>query len=229
MESLPFVFQSEECVICLDNNATEVFEPCNHSCACRDCSREIMAKKMDCPLCRAKINQSMSMDNFIYSSKFVEVEKKELDEFKIRRDDYISELRRPCAKNAGMTGNSKLARGVSREMGSEMEEREKERKGTDRVTATKVEFVVLDQSNGKILQATYKVGRKGIVEEYPFMEWPLAKSTFTETISGDTITTLDMATHYPEFYWLWRHHIKNVEDALVECGLIQNKRQRTKR
>jgi hypothetical protein len=231
-----FVFSSEECVVCLSDKPTQVFKMCNHCCCCAGCSKKIVGAAMQCPLCRGKIIKSVAINDVVdglAKGESVPVLADELKSFKERRNEYVAELERACAKNAGFVGKSKLARGVAREMGSELEERQKETKGGERCTS-KAEFSVtgnlVDGGNVAIdgnLEVKFKVGRKTYTEIVPFMEWESAKNFFVELIAGDNITTLDMATHYPEEYWLWRYHKKNVEEALQEAGLIQNKRHRS--
>jgi hypothetical protein len=218
----------------MDSESAQVFKPCGHACCCNGCAKQIITAKMDCPLCRSPITKSIGTDKISVHS---DDEKK----FQERKSDYISQLKQRCAKNAGYTGNSKMARGVGSEMGDAMEEIEKERAGEQRYSAGKeTSFEVVNDAtfeknatfeNGTIggLRITYKVGKKMISEMIPYFEWESTKSTFVEKMTGDTITVLDMASHYPEDYWLWRYHQtgnSGVENALQETGLLQPKRRR---
>lgn len=44
----------KRCKVCLDQDATLVFVPCGHICACEQCCRSLK----QCPLCRTKINKA---------------------------------------------------------------------------------------------------------------------------------------------------------------------------
>lgn len=47
------VFESEECVICMDSAPTETLRPCQHKCLCLICSGKLKsAQNLMCPLCR---------------------------------------------------------------------------------------------------------------------------------------------------------------------------------
>jgi len=43
------------CIVCLNSVRSHVFTPCNHLCACEECSLDIMKKKAGCPICRTDI------------------------------------------------------------------------------------------------------------------------------------------------------------------------------
>lgn len=51
-------FQSNECVICLENKCNIIFLPCGHVCACWICE----AGLTECPLCRATIAQKVRLN-----------------------------------------------------------------------------------------------------------------------------------------------------------------------
>ena len=44
-----------ECVVCLDNERTHMFKPCNHLCVCEGCSMAVMGSTAECPACRAEV------------------------------------------------------------------------------------------------------------------------------------------------------------------------------
>ena len=46
-----------ECVVCMDEENTHMFTPCNHKCVCKACADMItrMGGKAECPICRAKV------------------------------------------------------------------------------------------------------------------------------------------------------------------------------
>ena len=217
------VYLSEECVVCLCGLPSKVFLKCRHCCSCDDCTQNIVATNMECPLCRSKIERNVDLSSMVKPDSTLDnVSQNELTSFSARRDDYIKRMRQGCTKNAGYTGKSKLAKSVAREIGDELEEREKERLGSNRCLAKNVEFSCQDTN----LKVSYKIGRKVYSEDMLLSDWDTAKTEFIELMSGDTISVLDMATHYADHYWLWRYYSKNVENALVQCGLIQNKRRR---
>ncbi|KAK3085257.1 hypothetical protein FSP39_000761 [Pinctada imbricata] len=45
------------CVVCMDNPINTVFLPCRHSKCCRECASSLQL----CPLCRARINETMDI------------------------------------------------------------------------------------------------------------------------------------------------------------------------
>jgi len=51
-------YQSNECVICLENKCNIIFLPCGHVCACWNCE----AGLTECPLCRATIVQKVRLN-----------------------------------------------------------------------------------------------------------------------------------------------------------------------
>jgi len=44
-----------ECIICMDNERTHLFEPCSHLKCCSGCAQRIIADKQCCPVCRHNI------------------------------------------------------------------------------------------------------------------------------------------------------------------------------
>lgn len=53
------IFESECCVICMDNNPTHVMNPCGHKCICFDCLNEYQNNKTraNCPCCRKEVSK----------------------------------------------------------------------------------------------------------------------------------------------------------------------------
>lgn len=139
-------FSSEECVICMDNATSIVFLPCSHACTCNDCSNMILKAKMDCPLCRSLITTTSSAVNEVS----VPLLQKELDDFSVRKEEYVKELGSKCASNAGFVGKSKFARSVGRACGSELDERILQNAGTDRYGGMKAEYTI----NGEIFSVS---------------------------------------------------------------------------
>lgn len=46
---------SASCSICLDQDASTVFQPCGHLCACEGCAMMVYEAQGKCPICRADI------------------------------------------------------------------------------------------------------------------------------------------------------------------------------
>jgi hypothetical protein len=53
------VFESSECVICMDKQSEIIFIPCGHFCICLNCNSNLDRK---CPMCRAKIEHFATKD-----------------------------------------------------------------------------------------------------------------------------------------------------------------------
>jgi hypothetical protein len=51
------VYQSEDCVVCLENNTNILFYSCGHSCVCDKCSPGLDK----CPLCRSRITIALNV------------------------------------------------------------------------------------------------------------------------------------------------------------------------
>jgi hypothetical protein len=190
------IFNSEECVICMEMPSAVTFLHCGHKCTCSSCSDQVKKANMYCPLCRSDISvYSLADDNAFLPSE------KELESFGAHREEYLTLLRRSCAKNAGYVGSGKQARSVGRAMGSELEERVKENAGTDRYGGMKPTFTV----DGETFTVSYRVQgkRKPIVETYQYQEWEQAKEAISELIREDIV---GVATHYPEYFWLTKYH-----------------------
>lgn len=56
------VFESAECVVCLECSPTIIFAPCGHFCSCDECAKSIFNTTKKCPMCRATINQLVTKD-----------------------------------------------------------------------------------------------------------------------------------------------------------------------
>lgn len=55
------VFESADCVVCLDCEPAIIFAPCGHFCACEDCARQLFSSSgKRCPMCRATIAQCVT-------------------------------------------------------------------------------------------------------------------------------------------------------------------------
>jgi hypothetical protein len=176
------VFNSVECVICLDETPTQIFNPCRHKCTCEGCSKQITEASLLCPLCRSDIKEVTSSD---VDGDFKEIDSDILEDFlQNKRKKYISKFR--VAKNTGWKGNSKQARAVNSNICNELEQRERETKGGDRcMSKNKVVELIEDQ-----LHVTFKIGRKSFKEQYEY----------DETIREEP--TLELAINEPNKYWI---------------------------
>ena len=45
------------CIICNSKKENYIFEPCNHTICCEECSKKIFTKDKTCPICKTKIKQ----------------------------------------------------------------------------------------------------------------------------------------------------------------------------
>ena len=46
------------CVVCMDNERSCLYVPCNHLAVCAECDADIMAACLPCPVCNAAIDRS---------------------------------------------------------------------------------------------------------------------------------------------------------------------------
>lgn len=226
MEGPSQIFSSEECVICMGSAALITFLPCRHCCTCGDCDQLVKARGMECPLCRGEITGRAVTCNSLLPSQ------KELDEFEPRRDEYLSRLSKPVAKNAGFVGRSKLARSVAFAIGNELEQRILEGAGGDRRMTKSVEFFPSEprekEGEEETLRVLYKVGRKTHKESAPLISsWDQVLVEALETMEQPVSDMLELAIYYPELYWLCKWHKKNEED-LKEGGIIKAEKRRKK-
>lgn len=179
---------------------------------------------MACPLCRQVIVRKYQ---YLIPDSMERVPLAEVAEFKMdRRSEFMAALRSHHTRNALFLGKTKFTRSVGSLAGSELELRQMQTKGTERYGVGKK--VTLEQKEDTLL-VTYKVGRRTMNESYPFRTWEEARDQLVEGLKeeDETISVLDLATHYPEYYWSWHLH-KNgkVEEALQEEGIAPRKRGR---
>lgn len=232
------IFDCDECVICLDHPPTSVFYPCRHRCCCTSCGELVEKSKMTCPLCRARISEVLVFEGNILPSSAIGPD--EIEVFKReRREDYIKQLRAPVAKDAGFKGKGKMARSVAREVGSELENRQRETAGTERVTAKPscIQFTEqpaedaqpADADNLRNLRIDYKCGRSKRQELHALITLDEAREGLLECLSGDKVTLLDVATYYPEYYWLIKYHLSDSGQSITDylgndMNVLQKKR-----
>ncbi len=217
------IFTTDECVLCLDAMPTILFAPCNHVCACGECAGLVLAAALACPMCRQVIAQHRVAMTLEGDDVIVPVESAIVAEFKQeRRKNYVECMgRAKHTANAAFKGKSKFARSVSSAIGNELERRRAENTGTERVQAPNKK-VAFERVGEDTLVVTWKVTRKPIVESHPYMELDAALADLAA--DGEAISTLDLATWWPEYYWNIRHHAGSVERTLQLAGLLSGKR-----
>jgi len=211
------VFESVECVVCLEDEDSNykpgtVFVPCGHCCCCDACIANILEAKLACPLCRKVITSVRVRDEMQPTQPIAELE---LRNFKdSRRAEYRSRFV-GFKSGAGFAGKGKLARSVGAAALSELEVRQSETSGGERMmNGGKAIIQRVDDS----LVVDYKVGRSKRSETIPFTELDSTLEDLREQLAGDCISALDVAIYYPEHFWLFRYHKINVEDALQRIG-----------
>jgi hypothetical protein len=140
----------------------------------------------------------------------------EVEEFKKeRRAEYRSKFPATLRAGAGFVGKGKLARSVGAAALSELELRQAETRGGERMmNAGKATFARVEDT----LVIDYKVGRSKRHESAPYQELVLAMDDLKQQLGGDLISALDVAIHYPEHYWLFRYHKMSVDEALKQIG-----------
>lgn len=47
---------SDNCIVCIEEAKKVVFRPCSHLSCCKECTKNILFNKKECPICRIKIN-----------------------------------------------------------------------------------------------------------------------------------------------------------------------------
>lgn len=220
------IFETTECVVCLDEEApAKIFAPCGHKCCCDECVEKIMAIHQPCPLCRQIITE---VRHYVLEDvdTMAHVDTDDVDNFKTNhRAAYVEKLRSAFTSAAGFIGKGKLARSVAMAACDELETRRRETEGSARLMVGKK--VTLVQSEDTLL-VTYrpKGKRKDVNESHPFMTWEQARAQIVEGLDGDTITLLDFAAHYPEYYWAFHHHNEGkVEEAMRDAGLVPKRRR----
>ena len=60
--SVESVYESSECVVCLDAPPAIIFAPCGHFCACEECATSLHRTTKKCPMCRANIVQCVTKE-----------------------------------------------------------------------------------------------------------------------------------------------------------------------
>lgn len=56
------IYESTDCVICLDCPPSIVFAPCGHNACCSECSDQLKATTKKCPMCRSNIEHFVTRD-----------------------------------------------------------------------------------------------------------------------------------------------------------------------
>ena len=191
------MFSEEECVICCDGPPTVVFVPCKHHVTCGTCADRIMTAKLECPMCRSRID---SLSNAGMGAS-LPVMLSEVEQFDRDREPYLARLKAAMTGNAGFTGKNKQARAVSHAAGDELARRRTENEGADRCMAKQVKITQEDDT----FTVTYKVGRKQRTETHPYFTWEELVEATREILDGDQLTMPDFAGFYPDLYWLGRH------------------------
>lgn len=220
------VFIVDECVICLDVVPNRTFAPCGHMCCCESCAEEIETAKMPCPLCRSNITSVLV---YTLDQDAVEAAPEEVVEnFKQNeRADYVKRLRPSHARNAAFVGKNKFSKSVSGAIGDELEKRQMETRGTERVM-TKPSAVVFETIGDHTLVVKYKIGRKTWEESQALMELDDIRRDFRQTEPEELPTdNVDLATWYPDYYWNIYHLTdRKVSAFMEECGVSKRQRRR---
>lgn len=183
------IFREIDCVICLDNASTEIFEPCRHMCSCKGCSEKIQEAKLECPLCRQPILSIVEYDDQLIAK----IHKEDWEDFQKRKKEYFG-----TKGNALFKGNSEQARAVKKFATSELEQRYNETKGGE-ICMSKGKKT--QEEDGR-LKVEYKVGRKTFREDYPLSDIP-------EDLEQKD--DLELAIDYPDIYWLKWHKNKKLK------------------
>ena len=53
------------CVVCMDNERSCLYVPCNHLAVCCECDADIMAASLPCPMCSTEINREQSVAGLV--------------------------------------------------------------------------------------------------------------------------------------------------------------------
>ena len=185
--SLSIVFVETECVICLAEKSTQIFNPCRHMCCCSGCAEQVL--QSGCPMCRATIDNTEKHNEEV-QPVIKKITKEDWERFMTEeRDAYVGRM---VKRNAGLVGRGKQARAVAEHMGSELGLRERETKGGERCMSKNK---TTEERDG-ILYVTYKVGRRLVKEEYPIFE------------DHREEPTLELAIDRPDIYWISVHNRK---------------------
>lgn len=159
-----------------------------------------MIKQADltCPICRAVITIVMD-DNPV-----VLITKEEWDAFQKNKKEYTGKFR--VRGNAFFVGsNSKKAKEIAKMACSELEQRYLERRGSEMCMSKQKK---VEEKDGRLF-VSYKVGRKTHEMEMPLYEIPEDMKDMED---------LELATHYPELYWI-RYYLR-IQRADCELGLM---------
>lgn len=228
-----FVFECDECVVCLEDGVRPdaLFAPCRHRCCCTVCAQLVEKARQPCPLCRVPIaDVYYYKDHAAAADHIVPVDATVVAAFKAeRRDEYVKRLKAPVTGDACFRGKGKLARSVASAVGSEMEQRQRETAGTERVMAKQSTIVYREDVPAASLVVDYKVGRAKRCEDYPLMTLQEARDGLVECLGGDKVSALDVATHYPDFYWNLRYRLRDEGPSLSdyleqELGVLTKRR-----
>ena len=49
------------CVVCMDNERSCLYVPCNHLAVCAECDADIKAASLPCPMCNTAIDREASV------------------------------------------------------------------------------------------------------------------------------------------------------------------------
>lgn len=212
------IFESEECVVCLETQPVAVFAPCRHRCTCAPCSALVEKSRQPCPLCRTAISDILIYRDQEAAGDVIEaVPAAEVQTFKEeQREEYIKKLRTPVTGDAFFKGKGKLARSVGKEVLSEMEERQRETRGTERVMSKRSTFLVIHNDEKQETCIQWKAGRAKRQDIFPKMTLEEARAGLEECLGGDRVSVLDVATHYPEYYWTMRLALMDTDQRLEE-------------
>jgi hypothetical protein len=128
-----------------------------------------------------------------------------------RHEEYVKKLRTPHTGDACFKGKGKLARSVASEVMSELEQRQLETLGSERYMSKRNSFLItILESQGEI-RIQWKAGRAKREDTFPKMTLEEARAGLEEAragleecLAGDRVTALEVATHYPEYYWTIR-------------------------
>ncbi|EEA05215.1 zinc finger, C3HC4 type domain-containing protein [Cryptosporidium muris RN66] len=55
--------QDDLCVICLTNPKQTILLPCRHACLCIECTSNLLARKISCPVCRQCVSGLVNIEN----------------------------------------------------------------------------------------------------------------------------------------------------------------------
>ncbi len=53
--------EDDACVICLDQAADVIFQPCSHCVTCTACAKLVAQRKQPCPMCRTAVSSFQKM------------------------------------------------------------------------------------------------------------------------------------------------------------------------